>query len=258
MKKKITWKMGIILIAVLVITVIAGVGLWKAPSKASDHLAEDLEQEFKENSRMLERQNQKNSASADSEHPEETKETSVSDDAKNKEPSEEQTSQEEAATEETEKNESITFVGDSVMLGAAPTLMEMLPESIIDAKESRQAREGLEILQGLAAEGKLGSTVVIELGINSYFSQDTGQEIIDYLGKDRKIYWVTVYGKYLPDQERINGVILNLAKENDNVEAIRWDSAGAEHPDWFYNDGIHLNGEGRKGFADALCQTVAQ
>ena len=26
----------------------------------------------------------------------------------------------------------------------------------------------------------------------------------------------------------------------------------AKHPDWFYNDGIHLNGAGRSGFADLI------
>ena len=84
----------------------------------------------------------------------------------------------------------------------------------------------------------------------------TTQEIIDYLGKDTKIYWVTVYGKYLQDQERTNGVIRQLAKDNKNVEVIAWDALGAENPDWFYNDGIHLNGAGRSAYAKMICNAL--
>ena len=155
-----------------------------------------------------------------------------------------------------ESGPKITCVGDSVMLGAAPELMQAIPDGVIDAKESRQARDGVEILEGLKEENKLGSTVVIELGTNCYFSQATGQEIIDYLGKDTKIYWVTVYGKYLQDQERTNGVIRQLAKDNKNVEVIAWDALGAENPDWFYNDGIHLNGAGRSAYAKMICNAL--
>ncbi len=91
------------------------------------------------------------------------------------------TSDSKDAKEESEPK--ITCVGDSVMLGAAPELMQAIPDGVIDAKESRQARDGVEILEGLKEENKLGSTVAIELGTNCYFSQATGQEIIDYLGK---------------------------------------------------------------------------
>ena len=47
-------------------------------------------------------------------------------------------------------------------------------------------------------------------------------------------------------------MIRNLAEHNENVEIIAWDEEAAKHPDWFYNDGIHLNGAGRSGFADLI------
>lgn len=202
----------------VVVTVIAVIGLIQAPSKSSDRLAQDLQQQFQENAELLKQQEEAKKASAEQEA----------------------------------IRQQITFVGDSVMLGAAPELLETIPGSVIDAKESRQVRDGVSILKELQSDKKLGGTVVIELGTNSYFNESTGQEIIDYLDKDTKIYWITVYGKYLQDQERTNQVIRNLAEHNENVEIIAWDEEAAKHPDWFYNDGIHLNGAGRSGFADLI------
>lgn len=230
MKDKKFYQRVVIGIVVGIISVIALVGFMKAPSKSSDKLAENLQQEFKANQKMLKEQEQ-------------AKQTSATEGG-------------DADAAKKEKTPTITCVGDSVMLGAALELMEAIPDGVIDAKESRQARDGIEILEGLKKENKLGSTVVIELGTNCYFSSTTGQEIIDYLGKDTKIYWVTVYGKYLQDQERTNSVIRQLAKDNKNVDVIAWDELAAANSDWFYNDGIHLNGEGRSGYAKMICDAL--
>lgn len=219
MKDKKFYKNAICGLIVGVISMIALVGFVQAPSKASDSLAEDLQQEFSENKELIEAQ-----------------------DAKKE--------------DEAKPAVSVTCIGDSVMLGAAPKLVAAIPDGAIDAQESRQVVEGVSILKELNREDKLGDTVVIELGVNCYFNPSTGQEIIDYLGKERKIYWMTVYGKYLQDQDRTNDVIRQLADENANVEVIPWDEVATEHPDWFYNDGIHLNGEGRTGFAQLICDTL--
>lgn len=207
---KVKYIVGILIVAV--ISVIAVQGIIQAPSRSSDHTAEDLEKELEENQELL---------------------------------------KEQTPAPEPERD-FVTLVGDSVMLGAAPDLKEQIPQGIIDAEESRQVRDAITILQGLEDKGQLGNTVVIELGINSYFSLDTGQEVVDYLGNDRQIYWVSVYGRYLADQERINQVIRDLAQKNDNVTVIPWDVTASEHPDWFYHDGIHLNGAGRTGFATMI------
>lgn len=229
MKEKWNWKKFVKWSAVLFITLIAGYGLLIAPSKASDHLADDLKQEFADNQKMLKQQTQ-----------------SKENDSKDK------TKTMAANTSNKNVDSRVTMVGDSVMLGAVPTLMEEMPEAIIDAQESRQVVEAVDILKELKKEDKLGGTVVIELGINSYFTLATGQEVIDYLGKDRRIFWVSVYGKYLQDQTKINEVIEELAEKNDNVCVIPWNQEAQLHPEWFYNDGIHLNGEGRQGFAQVI------
>ena len=150
----------------------------------------------------------------------------------------------------------VTCVGDSVMLGALPALQQVMPGCVMDAKESRQVAEVIGILQNLEAQGKLGSVVVIALGTNGPFAQSFGQSVIDYLGPDRQVYWVTAYGATLRWQEESNSVIRAIAEANDNVELIDWAGVGPSHPEWFYSDGIHLQQAGQQGYADFVARTI--
>lgn len=143
----------------------------------------------------------------------------------------------------------ISVIGDSVFLGASPSFKELYQDAVIDAKVSRQVSQGLGIAKELDKNGSLGSTVIISLGTNGNFNESTGQELIDYLGPDRTIYWINAYGKKLAIQDDVNKTINKLANENDNVHVISWAKKAKKHSDWFYQDGIHLNKEGQKGFA---------
>ncbi len=116
--------------------------------------------------------------------------------------------------------DSITAVGDSIMLGASPAIKNILPQCIIDAKESRQVTSAKEIIENLDNQGNLGKIIIIALGTNGPFDEATGQDLIDYLGKDRTIYWVTVYGQHLQWQNDSNFIIHTLAEKNDNVHII--------------------------------------
>ena len=150
----------------------------------------------------------------------------------------------------------VTCVGDSVMLGALPALQHIMPGCVVDAKESRQVAEVIGILQNLEAQGKLGSVVVIAHGTNGPFAESFGQSVIDYLGPDRQIYWVTAYGATLRWQEESNSVIRAIAEANDNVALIDWAEIAPEHPEWFYSDGIHLQQAGQQGYADFVAKTI--
>jgi lysophospholipase L1-like esterase len=150
----------------------------------------------------------------------------------------------------------VTCVGDSVMLGALPALQQTMPGCVVDAKESRQAAEAIGILQNLDAQGKLGSVVVIALGTNGPFSVEFGQSVIDWLGPDRQVYWVTAYGATLRWQEESNSTIRAIAEQNENVSLIDWAGIAPEHPEWFYSDGIHLQQAGQQGYADFVAREI--
>lgn len=153
--------------------------------------------------------------------------------------------------------DSITAIGDSVMLGAAPAIKEVLPECVIDAKESRQVTQAKEAANILENKGDLGDTVIIALGTNGTFDKTAGQALIDYLGKDRNIYWITAYGQHLQWQDYSNEVIYALAEDNENVTVIDWAETAPGHSDWFYEDGIHLNADGQKAYADFIKEGIS-
>ena len=152
----------------------------------------------------------------------------------------------------------ITAIGDSVMLGAAPALQEMLPGCVVDAKESRQVVKSKATVEGLRAQGKLGDTVILGLGTNGPFKVSVGQELLDAIGSEKTVYWVTVYGEHLQWQEDSNSTIRQLAQQNKNVHIIDWAAEAAAHPEWFYNDGIHLKPSGQEAYARLIFQSVTQ
>lgn len=147
---------------------------------------------------------------------------------------------------------SVTMVGDSVMLGASPSILGMLPDCVIDAKVSRQVIQADSVLDTLEQQNALRQTVVIALGTNGPFSVAKGQELIDRLGSGRTIYWVTAYGRDLRWQEDSNATIRQLAETNENVHIIDWAQAASGHAEWLCSDGIHLNAAGRDAYAGII------
>lgn len=149
-----------------------------------------------------------------------------------------------------------TAIGDSVILGAVPSIQKAIPTCIIDAKESRQVSQAEKVAGSLDKQGKLGNTVIIALGTNGTFNEATGQSLIDMLGKDRNIYWVTVYGNHISWQDAANRAIDAVAEKNDNVHIIDWAGEAANHKEWFYDDGVHLNVNGQKAYADLILRSI--
>ena len=150
----------------------------------------------------------------------------------------------------------VTMVGDSVMLGALPALETAVPGCVVDAKVSRQVWDAQAVLDHLESSGQLGSTVVLALGTNGTFSQEQGQALLDRLGPDRQVYWVTAYGAALPWQEQSNDAIRALAASNDNVTLIDWSAIAPGHDSWFYSDGIHLQSPGQDAYAAMIAEAI--
>lgn len=153
---------------------------------------------------------------------------------------------------------SVTMVGDSVLLGASPSILAVQPDYVIDAKVGRQLVQAGSVLDSLEAQGLLRQTVVMELGTNGAFSVEKGQELVNRLGNGRTIYWVTVYGRELGWQEASNATIRQLAAQNENVHIIDWSQAVSEHSEWLCGDGIHLSAAGRDAYANIVLGGLQQ
>ena len=159
-------------------------------------------------------------------------------------------------SQEYEPGKDVLFIGDSVMLGAVSEMQNAIPDCIVEAAESRQVWGTAEIVSELKKEERLGDCVVVGLGSNGSFDERSGQELIDAIGADRKIYWISVYGQYMTWQESVNDMIYRLADKNENMTVIDWAGFAKDHSEWFYNDGLHLNGDGQIAYAGFLNENV--
>lgn len=150
----------------------------------------------------------------------------------------------------------VIMIGDSVTEGAADTLRAVLPNSYIDGKVSRQLYVGQDVLAQDLATGYDASAVIWALGTNGAVRDESYvQALIDAAGK-RPVYFVTIRCPY-PQQDSNNQLFRDVASKNKNVGIIDWLGASDGHPEYLYDDGIHLTPSGRDAYAAliraALC-----
>ena len=152
--------------------------------------------------------------------------------------------------EELVKELSVTFVGDSVMLGAMNNITKMFPNSYFDAKESRALVTGISILTNLKNANKLGEVVVLHLGTNGDCANSCKENIMNILS-DKIVFWLNT-----TNNEKVNTSLNNLATKYDNLHIINWHDLSAGHEDWFYYDGIHLPPLGRKEYTNIIYKAI--
>ena len=244
-KKKIFLVLKII--GVLFCTIIGGYGILRAPESDQSELEESLRKNEQQLALELE---QPDEESAD--------QAGISENMHPENPQSPSSQPQEKAVPESDLSGTLTVIGDSVFLGAAPSFKKLVADTVIDAKVSRQVYQALDVAKKLNKKNKLRNTVVLSLGINGNFNPATGQELIDYLGPGRTICWINAFGKEKDIQRDVNETIRNLAQSNINVHVISWAEEAKKHPDWFYRDGTHLNEKGQPGFASFVKKELSR
>jgi hypothetical protein len=140
------------------------------------------------------------------------------------------------------------------MLGAAENLAAR--GVIVDAAVSRQMIDYLPTVQQAAAEDRLGDVVVVHLGTNGPFSDETMGAFFGALRDVPRVIVLTVHaerGYTASNNERI----LSLPQRYPNVTLIDWNAAVAACPgDCLYDDGIHLPPDGRRYYAQLIFDQV--
>lgn len=151
----------------------------------------------------------------------------------------------------------LTLVGDSVMLGAAPTLLATFGDTAtIDAEVGRQAADLAPVLRQLGLEGRLASTVVVQVGINGTVTEDDLRAIADAVGGRRLL----VINARVPRSWEAgnNALVASVVPDLPNAAVVDWYTASGPHGDWFLDDKVHLTDQGRAGYARAIDDAVEQ
>jgi peptidoglycan/LPS O-acetylase OafA/YrhL len=150
----------------------------------------------------------------------------------------------------------LVALGDSVMLGAAEELQARGFQ--VDALQSRQMKAFVPTMQLLNDNGTFGSVVVVHLGTNGGFSQETLDAMLATVADVPVVLLLT--GK--ADRGWIagnNAKLRAVPATYGNVTVVDWEilSASCEGR-CFYDDGIHLTQTGQNFYADVISRVLAQ
>lgn len=108
------------------------------------------------------------------------------------------------------------------------------------------------VVQQLAAEGRLGDVVVVHLGTNGSFSEETMTAFFDALRDVPKVVVLTVHAPRGWVAHN-NELIFSLPDRYPNVDLIDWNAAVGGCPgNCLYDDGIHLPPDGRRYYAQLI------
>ena len=144
-KRKKVKKTGIIILVLILI--LSGFGAYKyVTTKNHEKEMKQLEEELAENAKLMEEKQNEYQQLVKQEEEDWTKELKKL--------------ESEANYEELTKALPVTFIGDSVMLGAMNNLHETFPNSYFDSKESRSTYVGYQIISELKENNKLVTKLV--------------------------------------------------------------------------------------------------
>jgi len=151
----------------------------------------------------------------------------------------------------------VLAIGDSVMLGASNYLRKSVVALDVDAKIGRQVSTAIRLLQAYKDANRLAPIVVIHLGNNGTFSSKQFDELMTLLHSAQRVVFLTtkVPRKW---QEPNNNALVEGVKRYPNAVLIDWNVASAQHPEWFWKDGIHLRPEGAQVYANLIAGTLEQ
>lgn len=151
-------------------------------------------------------------------------------------------------------------IGDSVMSGAAPALLERFPGMRLDAAASRQWDDAPEIVDRLLAQGQLRTTVVLNFGTNAGLIDEDHIEglrsTIERIGPSRRIIVVTVVGisRWVPES---NANLVRIAGTYPNVTVVDWHGAVQNDPTLVHSDRTHPNIQGIDVYAQLIEQAIS-
>ena len=146
----------------------------------------------------------------------------------------------------------VTVVGDSVMLGSAGELERALDHPAFATDVGLQPMGVIEILKKRRTADQLGDAVVVHAGDNVPFTAEQFDEMMGLLEDVPKVLIVNV--KVPRPWEQSNNEVLadGVRRYPDKAVLVDWHAASAGRPELFVEDGIHLQPEGQRIYADLI------
>lgn len=145
----------------------------------------------------------------------------------------------------------VTAIGDSVMLGSAPQLLNRLPGVDIDAVVSRQIWDLGTVLQQRQDAATLRPYLVIGLGTNGASSVADILAALAPAGPDRVIVLVNTF-EDRDWQDVVNGNLAAAAAARPHTCVVDWHSEIAANQGLLGPDGVHPRPDGAVLYSDLV------
>ncbi|HSL45322.1 MAG TPA: acyltransferase family protein [Anaerolineales bacterium] len=154
----------------------------------------------------------------------------------------------------------VTFIGDSIMQGAAPMMDDVLGEDIyIDAARKRKMEDVPALVGTLSREGHLGRVVVIHLGSNRPFEDHVLDDVMEALlaHEVERVLFINVH-RPIGWESYINKKFAEGLARWPEAELIDWDALAHGEPGWFIRDGTHLSYAGSEAYVNAMKEKLEE
>ena len=163
-----------------------------------------------------------------------------------------------AVLQQMPSGDQMSMIGDSVMLGASPSILSKFPGAYIDAQVSRHVGDGLTIISSLASAGTLRPWLVVGLGTNGMVTAQDIAAIDSAMGQGHNLVLVTGYADRSWIAPSNQAVADYAAAHSDHVLVADWDTAIGGHTDLLLSDGFHpTEPAGGDLYAQTLYDSIA-
>jgi len=162
----------------------------------------------------------------------------------------------------------ITFIGDSVMLGALTDvgndgveeaflqdISTISDQVTVSAAKNRQWYELRGIIRDLDRQNGIGEIVVIHLGNNGVIDESIINESLELLQDARKVLLINVR---VPRrwENKVNNLLSEAVIRFENTELLDWYSLSNNKPEYFSLDGVHTIPIGARYYVDAIITSL--
>jgi lysophospholipase L1-like esterase len=138
------------------------------------------------------------------------------------------------------------------MIGAAGELDRALDNPAIQADVGLHTADAIAILQRRHAAGQLDDVVVVHIGTNGNITAEQFDEIMRPLADVPSVVFVNVKAPRPWEQPNNEVIAEGVRRYPKNTVLVDWHAASADRPELFVDDGIHLQPEGQRVYADMI------
>ena len=99
------------------------------------------------------------------------------------------------------------------------------------------------------------NTVVVQLGTNGTVDPGDFDAMMQVLSGARRVVIVTAK---VPRswEEQVNSTLVDGSKHYKNAVVLDWHNIGGAHPEYFYDDAIHLRPEGAAAYTELVASAI--